>query len=66
MKPKEIITLRKRLGLTQGALAAEIGASRETVSRWESGKHPPEGANLKALRDLAQRKGRHATTPKAK
>jgi repressor LexA len=56
MKPSEIMKLRKRFGLTQGELAERIGASRETVSRWESGKHPPEGANLKALRDLAKRK----------
>lgn len=56
MKPKDIIKLRKKLGLTQSGLAERIGASRETVSRWESGKHPPEGANLKALKDL--RKGK--------
>ena len=53
MKPKEIIKLRKKLGLSQGQLAERIGAARETVNRWESGAHPPQGANLKALRDLA-------------
>ena len=53
MKPKEIITLRKKLGLSQGQLAERIGAARETVNRWESGMHPPQGANLKSLRDLA-------------
>ena len=55
MKPKEIIELRKRLGLNQGQLAERIGAARETVNRWESGAHPPQGANRKALRDLASK-----------
>jgi DNA-binding transcriptional regulator YiaG len=52
MTPKRIITLRKRLGLTQQALADRIGAQQHTVARWETAQHEPRGANLKALREL--------------
>ena len=55
MKPKQVLELRKRLELTQRELADEIGATQETVSRWETGAHPPRGANLKALRNLAEK-----------
>jgi len=43
--------------MTQQQLADRIGASRETVARWEIGAHPPRGANLKGLRDLAAVQG---------
>src|SRR5262249_12151840 len=49
MKTKQISKLRRELRLTQGQLAEHIGTSRETVNRWETGKHPPEGAGLRAL-----------------
>ena len=55
MKPKQVLELRKRLELTQRELADEIGATQETVSRWETGAHLPRGANLKALRNLAEK-----------
>jgi DNA-binding transcriptional regulator YiaG len=59
MTPKEVVKLRERLGYTQRQLAERIGATQVTVSRWETGAHPPRGANLKALRDLtAKRKGK--------
>jgi DNA-binding transcriptional regulator YiaG len=59
MKPSEVVKLRARLGLTQRQLAEYIGATQVTVSRWETGAHPPRGANLKALKDLAaKRKGK--------
>jgi DNA-binding transcriptional regulator YiaG len=67
MRPREIVQLRQRLGLTQGKLAERIGVSRETVSRWEKGHYTPEGAAAKALRDLSKRKERKsATASKAK
>jgi len=56
--PKQIRTLRKELGLTQQQLAEKIGATRESVARWETGMHPPQGANLKGLRDLAAKQKR--------
>jgi DNA-binding transcriptional regulator YiaG len=56
MTPRQILDLRLRLGITQRQLAERIGATRETVVRWEAGLHPPRGANLKALNDLAAKK----------
>jgi len=59
MTAQQILALRKSLGFTQQQLADRIGANRVTVARWETGKHPPQGANLKALKDLAaNRKGK--------
>jgi DNA-binding transcriptional regulator YiaG len=52
MTPKQIIKLRKDLGVTQEQLAKMIGAFRETVARWETGQNKPRGANLKALKEL--------------
>jgi DNA-binding transcriptional regulator YiaG len=54
---KQIILLRRKLGLTQQALADLIGAYRETVARWEMGKNEPRGANLKALLELEKKVG---------
>jgi DNA-binding transcriptional regulator YiaG len=53
MSPKQIKTMRKKLALTQQQLAEMIGAQRVTVSRWEIGMSKPQGANLKALKELA-------------
>jgi DNA-binding transcriptional regulator YiaG len=55
MTPKRILKLRKALDLTQEQFAKEIGAFRETVARWESGKNQPRGANLKALMELEKK-----------
>ena len=54
MSPKQIVNIRKALGLTQQALADLIGAQRHSVARWETGVHEPRGANLKALKELAE------------
>jgi DNA-binding transcriptional regulator YiaG len=56
MKPKDVQALRKAYGMTQQELADRIGANRVSVARWENGTHPPRGANLKALRDLAAKR----------
>jgi predicted transcriptional regulator len=58
--PKEIVKLRKDLGLTQRQLADMIGAYQPTIARWETGKNEPRGANLKALQELQKKaKGRN-------
>jgi transcriptional regulator with XRE-family HTH domain len=54
VKAKEIANLRKRLGLTQTKFAKEVGATQETVSRWETGVFDPVGSSLKVLKDLAK------------
>jgi len=53
--------LRKRLGITQGELAALVGVSTSAVGSWEYGKAKPEGHNreaLVALRKLGKREVR--------
>ena len=60
MTPREILTLRKTLKMTQQQLADRIGAQRHTVARWELGDNEPRGANLKALRELQERAGKRS------
>ncbi len=55
MSPKQIKRKREVLGLTQQAMADIIGCRQHTVSRWEIGEMVSRGANLKALRGLAER-----------
>lgn len=37
MSPAELKTLRAELGLSQQALADQLGVTRNTVNRWEMG-----------------------------
>jgi DNA-binding transcriptional regulator YiaG len=55
MTPRQIIQLRKTLGLTQQQLADLIAANRPTVARWEAGKHQPRGGYLKVLQELQKK-----------
>jgi DNA-binding transcriptional regulator YiaG len=55
MTARQIVNLRKALGLTQQRLADLIGARQHTVARWETGMHQPRGGYLKALRELQQK-----------
>ncbi|MEX2237913.1 MAG: helix-turn-helix transcriptional regulator [Dehalococcoidia bacterium] len=52
-----ISALRKHLGLSQQALADELGARQQTISEWETGQYRPRGLSAAALTriaDLAQ------------
>ena len=69
-KPKnqenKIMTLpikqhRKKLGLTQKALAAKLGVSVPSVVNWESGKMAPRGKNLAKVEKFL---GTKASAPK--
>ena len=51
--PEKIVTLRKGRGLSQEALAEQLGVSRQAVSRWEQGSAQPDEAKR-----LAQEKAR--------
>ena len=53
MSPKQIVAIRKALGMTQSQLAERIAAHRVSVARWETGRNQPKGAYLKALNELA-------------
>jgi len=39
--PNEFRERRRRLGLTQEALARKLGVALTTVARWERGEHTP-------------------------
>ncbi len=49
--------LRARLGLTQRALAEELGVRQQTVSEWETGVYRPRGASARLLGLVAERAG---------
>ena len=44
--------LRRRSGITQETLAQQMGVSRQTVSKWESGEAMPELGKLMDLSDI--------------
>lgn len=52
MSPKQIQRLRKRLNLTQAALAEHLGVTRAAVSLWESGDRTPRGPAVLVLIQL--------------
>lgn len=49
---EKLIQLRKSRGLSQEALAEQLGVSRQAISRWESGETTPDLTNLKLLSEL--------------
>lgn len=53
MDKDAIRALRSRLGLTQMEMAARIGTTVTTISRWETGARSPTGLYDRALRELA-------------
>ena len=44
-----ILQLRKALGLSQEQLAEQVGVSRQSISKWETGQSVPELEKLVAL-----------------
>lgn len=57
--PENIVSIRKRLKLSQAALASLFNISPSTVQKWEQGKKRPAGASNKLL-DIIERKGMEA------
>jgi len=55
-KPEKIVLLRKKLNLSQAALAYIFNISPSTVQKWEQGNKKPTGASKKLL-DIIERKG---------
>ena len=40
---KQVIALRRKLGLTQSELARKLGVDRAAVNQWEAGTRKPSG-----------------------
>ena len=47
-----LVQLRKENGLSQEALAAKLGISRQAISKWERAEASPDTDNLMALAEL--------------
>ncbi len=47
-----LVQLRKKNGLSQEALAAKLGISRQAISKWERAEASPDTDNLMALASL--------------
>ena len=51
---KEIILIRKRLGVSQAVFARVLGVARDTEISWEQGRRKPSGPALRLL-EIAKR-----------
>ena len=49
---KRIVEHRKRLGLTQDALAEQLGVTAQAVSKWENDQSCPDITMLPKLADI--------------
>ena len=54
---ERVRALRAHLGLTQDALADELGVRQQTVSEWETGQYAPRGASARLLSMVAENAG---------
>ena len=46
---RRIRELRRRLGVSQQALARQLGVRQQTISEWEQGLYTPRGASKRVL-----------------
>ena len=69
LSPRLIQSLRKRLGLSQTALARLVGVSAPAVAHWEAGNSTPTGQNRAAvvgLRKVRKREVKEMLARRAK
>ena len=59
---ESIKALRQHMGLSQQAMADEMGTRQQTVSEWETGLYAPRGASSKLLTIIAERARFHYQT----
>ena len=52
MTPEQLRAARKKIGLTQAALAEAVGVHRETINRYERGVLPIHSTVVLAVRHL--------------
>jgi putative transcriptional regulator len=55
---KEIVRIRKRLGVSQAVFARVLGVARDTEISWEQGRRTPSGPALRLL-EIAERHPEH-------
>jgi len=49
--------LRRHMGLTQDAMAQQLGTRQQTISEWETGLYQPRGLSERLLGMVAERAG---------
>lgn len=54
---QRIQALRRHLGLTQRALAEQLGTRQQTISEWETDQYRPRGMSSRLLSLIAERAG---------
>lgn len=47
--PKQISSIRHKLGFSQAVFAAHLNVSNRAIKKWERGESKPNGATLKLL-----------------
>ena len=55
---KDIVRIRKRLGVSQAVFARVLGVARDTEISWEQGRRTPSGPALRLL-EIAERHPEH-------
>jgi putative transcriptional regulator len=55
---REIVRLRKRLGVSQAVFARLLGVARDTEISWEQGRRTPSGPALRLL-EIVERNPEH-------
>ena len=60
---ESIALLRDALGLSQAALARELGVRQQTVSEWETGRYAPRGASARLLTIFAEQRSGYGASP---
>jgi DNA-binding transcriptional regulator YiaG len=53
----KVRALRSHLGLTQDAMAQELGTRQQTISEWETGLYQPRGLSERLLGMVAESAG---------
>ncbi len=59
LRPKDILAIRKKAGVSQGVFARYLNVPTTLVSQWERGERRPTGAAVKLL-SIVKHKGLEA------
>ena len=55
IEPTEVQAVRQKTGMTQKQFAQTLGASLDTLRKWEQGTRTPSGAAARLIRLIAHR-----------